>query len=101
MGQGQGVSGSGIFDYFGSSNFKNLGAGLEGISSVFNIGTGIYGLWQTNKALNLQKDALNEAKKQNSIENDRFNKRETERIEANKIIADSSKNWDENPFLRN
>ncbi|MCH5337111.1 MAG: hypothetical protein J1D99_06835, partial [Campylobacter sp.] len=69
----------GILDYFGSDKFKNLGAGLEGIGSLGSIGTSIYGLFQTNKALKLQKQALSEAQKQNAIENERYDKREAER----------------------
>lgn len=98
--QGQGQGQEGIFDYFGSDKFKNLGAGLEGIGSIGSIGTSIYGLFQTNKALKLQKQALNEAQKQNAIENERYDKREAERIAANDQIAASASAWNDNPMTR-
>lgn len=82
--------------FFTSEKFKNLGAGLQGLASVASIGTSIYGLFQNNRALKMQRDALNEAKKQNAIENERWDKREAERLASNAVIADSAKLWDEN-----
>lgn len=108
--QGQGQNGvgnegtdsgsNGIFSFFGSDKFANFGKGLEGIGSIGSIGTSIYGLFQTNKALKLQKQALNEAQKQNAIENERYDKREAERIAANDQIAASASAWNDNPMTR-
>lgn len=93
---------TGIWGNLTSDGFSNFGTGMQGIASIANIGTNIYGLWQTNRALNMQKKALGMAEKQNAIENERWDKREAERVNANAQIAAAAKTWNEQtPFNRN
>ncbi|ARJ55922.1 hypothetical protein [Campylobacter cuniculorum] len=77
-----------------------IGKSLEGLGSLASIGTGIYGMFLQNKALNLQKKALNQAQAQQNIENERWNKRENERVNANAQISQSATAWNDNPMQR-
>lgn len=74
-------------DYLGSDQFANFGKGLEGVGAFASIGANLYGLFQSNKALKMQRQALHNAQKQQAIENARYEKRERERDEANAKIA--------------
>lgn len=73
-------------NYLGSDNFANFGKGMQGVGAIASIGTNIYGMFQSNKALKMQKEALKNAQKQQAIENERYNKREKERDEATAMV---------------
>ncbi|MDL0110805.1 hypothetical protein NYG92_08635 [Campylobacter felis] len=73
-------------NYLGSNNFANFGKGMQGVGALASIGTNIYGIFQSNKALKMQKRALANAEKQQAIENARYNKREKERDEATDMV---------------
>ncbi|EPR3829002.1 hypothetical protein ACU5RK_001285 [Campylobacter upsaliensis] len=73
-------------NYLGSDNFANFGKGMQGVGALASIGTNIYGIFQSNKALKMQKRALANAEKQQSIENARYDKREKERDEATDMV---------------
>ena len=73
-------------NYLGSDNFANFGKGMQGVGALASIGTNIYGIFQSNKALKMQKRALANAEKQQAIENARYNKREKERDEATDMV---------------
>lgn len=73
-------------NYLGSDSFANFGKGMQGIGALASIGTNIYGIFQSNKALKMQKRALENAEKQQAIENARYDKREKERDEATSMI---------------
>lgn len=73
-------------NYLGSDNFANFGKGMQGVGALASIGTNIYGIFQSNKALKMQKRALANAQKQQAIENARYDKREKERDEATDMV---------------
>lgn len=73
-------------NYLGSDNFANFGKGMQGVGALASIGTNIYGIFQSNKALKMQKKALANAEKQQAIENARYDKREKERDEATDMV---------------
>ncbi|ENO7717796.1 hypothetical protein ACB557_001510 [Campylobacter upsaliensis] len=73
-------------NYLGSDNFANFGKGMQGVGAIASIGTNIYGIFQSNKALKMQKRALANAEKQQAIENARYDKREKERDEATDMV---------------
>ncbi|MCR2055430.1 hypothetical protein CHLV4139_07990 [Campylobacter helveticus] len=73
-------------NYLGSDSFANFGKGMQGVGAIASIGTNIYGIFQSNKALKMQKEALNQARQQQAIENERYNKREKERDEATQMV---------------
>ncbi|EFS9252605.1 hypothetical protein HWS73_001591 [Campylobacter upsaliensis] len=73
-------------NYLGSDNFANFGKGMQGVGALASIGTNIYGIFQSNKALKMQKRALANAEKQQAIENARYDKREKERDEATDMV---------------
>ncbi|EAI5357912.1 hypothetical protein Q6T43_000025 [Campylobacter upsaliensis] len=73
-------------NYLGSENFANFGKGMQGVGALASIGTNIYGIFQSNKALKMQKRALANAEKQQAIENARYDKREKERDEATDMV---------------
>lgn len=73
-------------NYLGSDSFANFGKGIQGVGAIASIGTNIYGLFQSNKALKMQKKALENAEKQQAIENARYDKREKERDEATQMV---------------
>ena len=73
-------------NYLGSDNFANFGKGMQGVGALTSIGTNIYGIFQSNKALKMQKRALANAEKQQAIENARYDKREKERDEATDMV---------------
>lgn len=73
-------------NYLGSDNFANFGKGMQGVGAFASIGTNIYGIFQSNKALKMQKKALTNAEKQQAIENARYDKREKERDEATDMV---------------
>lgn len=90
----------GIFSGLGNlGNFKGLNSSFGTLGGLANIGTSIYGIFQANKALKVQKDSLNEAKRQNAIDNARWDKREAERVAANETIANSANTWN-SPMTR-
>ena len=67
-----------------------LSGSLGIIGSGLQIYNSIEGVKNSKKALNMQKEALDLQKQQLAIENDRYNKRENERIEANNTINSSA-----------
>lgn len=69
-------------NYLGSDSFANFGKGMQGVGAFASLGTNIYGLFQSNKALKMQESAFKSAQRQQEIENARFDKRERERDEA-------------------
>lgn len=77
--------------YLGSENFANFGKGMQGVGAFASLGTNLYGLFQSNKALKMQKAAFENAKRQQNIENARFEKRERERDEATKAAGEAAK----------
>ncbi|MBS4269458.1 hypothetical protein [Campylobacter vulpis] len=78
-------------NYLGSDNFANFGKGMQGVGALASIGTNIYGIFQSNKALKVQKRALANAEKQQAIENARYDKREKERDEATDMVMSGAR----------
>ncbi|MBS4235999.1 hypothetical protein CVU5213_07380 [Campylobacter vulpis] len=78
-------------NYLGSDNFANFGKGMQGVGALASIGTNIYGIFQSNKALKMQKRALANAEKQQAIENARYDKREKERDEATDMVMSGAR----------
>lgn len=78
----------GKFDNFMSSD--SFTAGLGAIGSGLQIYNAIQGTKAAKKALNMQKEGLEMQKQQLALENERYNKRENERIDANNTIGASA-----------
>ena len=83
------------------AGFNNLMSGVgAGVSAVASIGSLWSGLRAADKADIRAKEQLDFAKTQFNTENERYNKREEERLEANKAVAESAKLYDVNPMTR-
>lgn len=73
--------------YLGSESFANLGQGLGGIASIASAGAGIYGAIKSSK---LQKEAIEQSKKEFNENVKRYNELEKERKANNAEIAASA-----------
>lgn len=83
------------------AGFNNLMSGIgAGVSAVASIGSLWSGISAADKADRRAKEQLDFAKTQFNTENERYNKREEERLEANKAVAESAKLYDVNPMTR-
>lgn len=72
-----------------SSNvLGGIGLGIQGLGTAWDIAGGIINLHYANKANQLARDQYNDAKAQLALENERYNKRENERINANNTFND-------------
>lgn len=83
------------------AGFNNLMSGVgAGVTAVASIGSLWSGLRAADKADRRAKEQLDFAKTQFNTENERYKKREEERLEANKAVAESAKLYDVNPMTR-
>ncbi|STP11053.1 Uncharacterised protein [Helicobacter cinaedi] len=83
------------------AGFNNLMSGIgAGVSAVASIGSLWSGISAADKADRRAKEQLDFAKTQFNTENERYKKREEERLEANKAVAESAKLYDVNPMTR-
>lgn len=83
------------------SGFNNLMSGVgAGVSAVASIGSLWSGISAANKADKRAKEQLDFAKTQFNTENERYNKREEERLEANKAVAESANAYSLSPMTR-
>lgn len=83
------------------AGFNNLMSGVgAGVTAVASIGSLWSGLHTADKADRRAKEQLDFAKTQFNTENERYKKREEERLEANKAVAESAKLYDVNPMTR-
>lgn len=83
------------------AGFNNLMSGIgAGVSAVASIGSLWSGISAADKADRRAKEQLDFAKTQFNTENERYNKREEERLEANKAVAESANAYSLSPMTR-
>ena len=67
---------TGLMDYFGSDSFSNFGKGLGAIGSL---GTGLYGMYQGNKMLDLYGEQMDMANEQWGLQKEELARLQTSR----------------------
>ncbi len=77
-------------DYLGGEKFAAFGKSMQGAGALASLGTNLYGLFQSHKALKMQKKAFENAQRQQDIENERYAKREKERDEATALVMEGA-----------
>ncbi|CAM3303957.1 hypothetical protein [Helicobacter labetoulli] len=92
-------AGTGVAKFSGFNNLMSgVGAGVSAVASIGSLWSGISAADKQNRRA---KEQLDFAKTQFNTENERFKKREEERLEANKAVAESANAYDLNPMTRN